>query len=639
MPPSDPLPVYEFSGCRLDCERFELRRNGLALRVERKPMELLILLVSRQGKLVTRAEISERLWSSEVFVDTEHGINTAIRKLRQLLRDDSEEPQFIQTVTGMGYRFVATVVTVVPSPPEKDHIALGELPAELATDSPASREISPSRSRRLYWIMFAAIAVLLIAALTIPFAGNTLAGRLAYRRARPEITSIAVLPLSNFTGDPSQNYFADGETDELITMLAKNSTLPITSRTSVMHFKGSARPLREIAQALHVDGIVEGSVSRSGQQVHMTLQLIRADNDTHIWAESYSRDLNSIATLPDDAARAIAARLNSSSTIHSATRYVDPEAHDAYLRGHYFWTVGRNEEARKYYQRAVDIQPDYAAGWAGLCQYYSAGAFFGVMDPTDVMPKAKAAGEKAVQLDDDLPQAHSVLASAVFFGDWDGSHALQEVTRATELDPRYAEAFHLHALILTAMGRYQEALEVQRQATAIDPIAHPAAMAEILLFARQYEPAIEDARMRLRDFPDAGDLMSTLAEAYHRKGMDRESTEMLARLEGRRKAEGHDDIEVLNAFKSGGYRQVLRWRLAELERNAKTRYVSPASLAHLHAELDERDKTLALLDQAFLKRDPWLLFIQTDPALDFVRHDRHYSALVKKVGINPSDSF
>ncbi len=635
MPTPDPGPIYEFSGFRLDCGRFELLRNGNSLKVERKPLELLVLLVSREGRLVTRTEIAERLWSSDVFVDTEHGINTAIRKLRQLLRDDSEEPQFIQTVTGMGYRFIAPVVSLPGSLPKTDTKTTGTA-VEAGDEYAGTSTAAAARSRGPLWIGVAALAVLLIAVLAIPFNGRSVAARWIHHDTKNAIHSIAILPLSNFSGDPSQDYFADGMTDELITMLARDSTLSITSRTSVMRFKGSTRPMREIAQALHVDGIVEGSVSRSGNQVHMTLQLIRADSDTHMWAESYDRDLNDVAALPDEAARAIAAKLNSSSALRAPARYVNPEAHDAYLRGRYYWIVGRNEEAGKLFKRAVEIQPDYAAGWAGLCQYYAAGAFFGIADPLEVMPKAKAAGERAVQLDDMLPQAHSVLASAAFFGDWDGPRALAEVTRATELDPKYAEAIHLHALILSAMGRYQEAVTVQRQGTGLDPITHPAAMAEILMYAREDDEAQEDAEMRRRDFPAATDLMSILSEVYRRKGMYRESAEMLADLAARRRGETRPAAEFMNAFKTGGYKQVLRLQLASLEKAAKSQYISPASIARFHAELGEREETLALLELALRKRDPGLLFLQTDPAFDFLHDDPRYVAIVKRVGLMPA---
>jgi TolB-like protein len=238
--------------------------------------------------------------------------------------------------------------------------------------------------------------------------------RLLHRNPQPVITSLAVIPLENLSGDPNQEYFADGMTDELITMLAKDSTLHITSRTSVMQYKGAHRPLPEIARTLHVDAIVEGSVSRSTNRVHMTLQLIRADTDTHLWAESYDRDTDGVALLPDNAARAIAHRLNSASFSSGRARYVKPEAHDAYLRGLYYWYAGQNESAGKYFKLATSLQPDYAQGWSGLSSYYGQSGDT-TMDPEEALPKAEESAAKALELDPSLADAHLSMGATILF--------------------------------------------------------------------------------------------------------------------------------------------------------------------------------------------------------------------------------
>jgi TolB-like protein/DNA-binding winged helix-turn-helix (wHTH) protein len=358
-----PGPVYQFGDFRLDCGAFELLRNGEPLRVERKPMELLILLVSREGQLVTRTEIAERLWSSEVFVDTEHGINTAIRKLRYSLRDDPDNPQFIQTITGMGYRFVAQIAT--PEGLSATEPVAATVPShrrEVHFEEP--KTAAPSRKPR-FWIALSAVAAVLMTTLFLTIGPHSLAARLFHRDARPTITSIAVLPLDNLSGDPNQEYFADGMTDELITTLAKNSTLRITSRTSVMQYKGARQPLPQIAQSLGVEGILEGSISRSNDRVHLTLQLIRAETDTHLWAESYDRDASGVVNLPVEASQAIARHLRSYvSPASPLERTVNPAAHDAYLRGRYLWWSGQGDRGFSDFKRAIELQPDYALGWA-----------------------------------------------------------------------------------------------------------------------------------------------------------------------------------------------------------------------------------------------------------------------------------
>jgi TolB-like protein/DNA-binding winged helix-turn-helix (wHTH) protein len=644
---------FQFGEFKLDCDGFELTRAGRSLKVERMPMELLILLVAKNGQLVTRDEIAERLWQREVFVDTEHGINTAVRKIRMVLRDDPDQPRFVQTVTGKGYRFIAPITRLAGVPEEHapgDHAIEGAgafdngapAPVIMPAIKPATilspAELAsgmhlPRRSRRTAWIAVLAASGVLAIALVI--ANRVHAHGRAEQSPRPRITSLAVLPLDNLSGDPGQEYFADGMTDELTTMLAKDSTLRIVSRTSVMQYKGAHRPLPEIAQALGVDAILEGSVERANDKVHMTLQLIHAPTDTHLWADSYDRDTNDVVTLPADAAQAIAKRLHSSVASAVPARYINPEAHDAYLRGHYFWMVGRNEDAGRYFRQAVQIQPDYALGWAGLSEYYSVGALGAGLNPLEVLPKAEAAGRRAVELDDSLPQAHNVLGAAIFFNRWDGAEALNEVTRAAELDPEYTETYHLRAKILCALGRYVDAIAAQRQATAANPIEHPGARAEIFLCARQYDAAINDGRLRLEDFPAAPDVLSYLADSYHWKSMDKEAVEMLARQFA---AEHNPQLAaaVRHAFQTGGYTAAVRCQLADLEKKARSENVSTFGLARFHAMLGQHDKTLALLDQALDERAPLLLWIQTDPAYDFLHSDERYRSIIRKVGLPPA---
>ena len=632
-----PTVVYQFGDFSLHCGKFELCREGRRLKLERKPLELLVLLVTKHGQVVTRDEIAACLWEREVFVDLEHGINTAIRKIRQILDDSSDLPQFVQTISGSGYRFIAPVTTVEPevtepTPPSGN--AIDQPPAPAETSAPP---VIPSvtRPHHRLWLVTALCVFVLIAISIVTLGPHPLAARFLGRDTHAAIASLAVLPLDNLSGDPNEEYFADGMTDELTTMLAKDSTLRIVSRTSAMQFKKANRSLPEVARALNVDGILEGSVARVNGQVHMTLQLIRADTDTHIWAESYDRDSNNVAALPDVAARAIAARLNSSTTSHASGRYINPEAHDAYLRGHYDWVVGRNEDAGRYYQQAVDLQPDYALGWTGLADYYAQGAIMGNRDPRQALLQAETAARKALELDDSLPRAHATLGGMIFLNRGDSGVALKELTRSNELDPHDAESFHLHAWILCALGRFGEAIAVQKQSTAINPFEYPGAMAEIYNCTRQYDAAISDGEMRLKDFPASPDILGDLADSYHWKGKDKEAVEMLARQFS---AEGDIPLStaVRHAFVKGGYEAVVRCRLAAVEKQARTGRVSTFALADLHGRLSERDATLALLEQGVNEGDPLLrLLAQSDPAFDFLHANPRYRALIQKMGLPP----
>jgi TolB-like protein/DNA-binding winged helix-turn-helix (wHTH) protein/Tfp pilus assembly protein PilF len=632
-----PFVVYQFGDFSLHCGKFELCRKGRRLKLERKPLELLVLLVTKHGQVVTRDEIARCLWEREVFVDIEHGINTAIRKIRQVLGDSSDLPRFVQTISGSGYRFIALVTAVEPEVAEPTEPS-GD-PVDLPPDPPeiSATHVIPAATKPHHrlWVVTALCVSVLVTISILTLGPHPLAARFLDRDTHAAIASLAVLPLNNLSGDPNEEYFADGMTDELTTMLAKDSTLRIVSRTSAQQFKDAHRSLPEIARALKVDAILEGSISRSSNRVHMTLQLIRGDTDGHLWAESYDRDTNDVAVLPDNAARAIAARLNSATPPHANARYIKPEAHDAYLRGHYSWVVGRNEDARRYYQRAVDIQPDYALGWTGLADYYAMGALSGKEDPLQALTQAEAAASKAVELDDSLPRAHATLGGMIFFNRGDGVQALKELTRATELDSQDGEDYHLRAKVLCALGRYDEAIAVQKQSTAINPFEHPGAMAEIYLCTRQFDAAISDGEMRLKDFPAAADILEQLADGYHWKGMDKEAVEMLARHISAR-GDLSLSAAVRRAFETGGYAAVVRCQLAAVQKRARTARVSTFQLADLHGRLREHDETLALFEQGVNERDPLLLLLaQSDPAFDFLHADPRYRSLIQKLGLPP----
>ena len=367
------MSAYHFADFELDPARFELRRNGRSLKLERIPMELLILLVEKDGNIATRQEIVDRLWGKDVFVDTEHGINTAIRKIRQTLRDDPEKPRFVQTVTGKGYRFIA----------ERNGDGTSLIPVERRTPyPPVSEDVSrstglpsgviTSSQSRLFGRLGSALAILLAIATVAIFA---LRGRLFPRTQAAQIRSIAVLPLANLSGDKSQDYFADGMTDELITALAKNRNLRIVSRTSAMEFKGVNRPVKDIARELGVDGILEGSIERSADRVHMTVQLIYAPTDTHIWAESYDRDSTQAVFIPTELSQTVAEQIKVATSPAKPARYINPEAHDAYLRGRYFWLNFDTKQSIAFFQKAIDLQPDYAAAWSGMADSYSFATF------------------------------------------------------------------------------------------------------------------------------------------------------------------------------------------------------------------------------------------------------------------------
>ncbi|WP_433972312.1 winged helix-turn-helix domain-containing tetratricopeptide repeat protein [Tunturiibacter lichenicola] len=643
--------AVRFGDYELDPRRGVLSRNGVALKLQPQPFRVLVLLVARAPDIVTREQLSDYVWHDGVYVDIDQSLNFCIRQIRSVLNDSASNPTFVDTLPKQGYRFIAAIhheapdpllpapipavpISAAPDPPEPtrnglNHTALAETPPESKTQpSSHTPQGTTSTSHSRLWLL-AAIA------LALAVVGIILGTRIMRNRslvATPKITSLAVLPLDNLSGDPAQNYFADGMTDELTTMLAKNSTLRIVSRTSAMQYKGAHRPLPEIARELGVDGVLEGSIARTGDKVHMTIQLIQAPTDTHLWAESYDRNANDVVTLPKEAAQTIAKRLGTSTLQPAPTQYVNPEAHDAYLRGRYIWFQGDNEAAGKYFRRAIELQPDYAPGWAGLATYYGQGAFDN-LDPRVAIPKAIEAANKAVALDPSLPWAHLALGANMFFN-WNWPQAEQEIEHAIELNPDFAEPYHFHAKVLNALGRNSEAIESEKKAMELDPFERPFGMALALSSARQYDAAIDDVRSRLEATPQDAMLHWMLCDTYRRKGQLEKAVqewETASLLSGDKK----EAAEIRSTYEKGGYNALLLRQVNNFKKKSTSQYVSPMEFALQYAQLGRREETLTMLEEAYQQKAPYLLWVQDDPAYDFLHTDERYRALIKKTGLPP----
>jgi TolB-like protein/DNA-binding winged helix-turn-helix (wHTH) protein len=618
-----PAASFKFDEFELDCSRFELRRNGRTLKLERIPMELLILLVERDGAVVTRQEIVERLWGKDVFVDTEHGINTAIRKIRAALRDRVDNPRFLLTVVGKGYRLVREA---------HNGVAHEVQVPKAKPDEPAKSAMPPAHRR---WPLVACAALLLLLLAGALLAWNMTGIRNRHAAALPPIRSIAVLPLANLSGDRAQDYFADGMTDELITMLAKNASLRVVSRTSAMQYKGVQRPVRDIARELGVDSVLEGSLERLGNRVHMNVQLIRADNDSHVWAESYDRDFNDALALPSELSQTIAKEVKIATSTSSPPRYIDPAAHDAYLRGRYFWFAFNSAKSREYFEKAIEVQPDYAAAWGGLADVYVVSAVAMEVPAKDVMAKAEVAAQKAAVLDDSLAEVHNALAGLYLFGRWDLNRADVEATRAIALDPGLAEIHHLRAYILEAMNRPDEALQEQRRCTELDRFARPWALGVVLTQLRKFDAAISELRLLIEAQPRESLGQFLLADAYRFKGMWQESAKAIERgylIQG----DEQSAAAVRHAFEIGGDKAVEELALVKVKARARKRYVSPMELAFYTARLQRKEETLKFLDEAYNERSPWLVLLQYNPDFDFLHSEERYRALVKKIGLTPA---
>jgi tetratricopeptide (TPR) repeat protein len=401
-----------------------------------------------------------------------------------------------------------------------------------------------------------------------------------------------------------------------------------------MQYKGVHRPLPEIARELGVDGVLEGSISRNGDNVHMTIQLIRATDDTHVWAESYDRAANDVVSLPKEASQAIANKLNRAVVQAGPARYVSPEAHDAYLRGRYLWFSDHTVQAGPYFKRATELQPDYALGWSGLALYYGASAVKGELSPAESLAQSEIATGKAMELDDSLAEAHLAAAGTAMATHWDLARADTETLKAIELDPKFAEAYHLRAKILAAQNRHAEAIETQRKGTEIDPFTRPWALALAFMEARQFDAALKDANQRLVANPNNSILVGLMSRIYERNGMEKESVESLVKywtLEGR----GVEVTRAREAFAARGFKGVLQWKLEIAKKRAEKSYVSPVDVARLYALMGDSEKALAQLQEAYRQRATALLWMQDDPAFDGLHKDERYRAIVRGVGLPP----
>ncbi len=632
-----------FGPYALDVRSGELRKFGTKVKMGEQSFRILYLLLETPGEMVTREELRAKLWADDTFVDFDHGLNSAVQRLRDCLSDSAGKPRWVETIPRRGYRFIGEVEwsdsAAAAAPPDPSvAIQNGALHAEVRP-SPSedllggsAREAARAKSRRVFFLMVT--AVLLIAA-AMPVA-KWIRDQQSRRQARL-IRSIAVLPLENFSSDPGQEFFADGMTDELITMLAKNPSLRVTSRTSVMQYKKARRPLGEIAKELGVDGILEGSVDRAGNRVRVTAQLIYAPTDTHVWAESYDRDVNDVNSLQSEVAHAIAKQVGLN-TLPSGRveKPIRAEAHDAYLLGRYHWFAFETDKAQELFQKAIDLQPDYAAAWSGLADSLTCKAANDEVDPAAVMPQAEKAAKKSLELDDSLAEAHNSRAAGYFFYEWDWKAAERESALAVELNPTLAEPHHLRAKILNAIGRDEEAVQEQRTAMELDPFARPWAMAFVLIRAHQYDAALEDARFRLGVQPSDPSLRWQLAAAYGAKGMAKESVQEWAKA---MELGGRADwaAALQHAYAARGYRGAGEWNLEVTKRRAQHEYVSPFELARAYAILGQRNETLRYLEMSYKQRGASMAELRGMPEFSFLHSDPGYQAIVLKMGLPQQD--
>jgi TolB-like protein/DNA-binding winged helix-turn-helix (wHTH) protein len=631
-----------FGPYAVDLRSGEFRKHGMRLKMGGQPFEILVALLANPGEMVTREELRTKLWADDTFVDFDHGLNSAVQRLRDCLSDTAEKPLWVETIPRRGYRFIGQVGWsdgAGPSPSNDETVARrGEMAPAREAEGLVDERLTDHVTGRARRLRIAAIPIVVMAALLLawPLFRFGLRSKTPPAGETVSIHSIAVLPLENLSGNPAQEYFADGMTDELITHLARTKGLRVISRTSVMQYKGAHRPLKDIARELGVDGILEGSVANGDGRVRVTVQLIHAASDTHVWAQSYIRDSSDLFLLQEELAENVAKEVNSAALRRkTSVRRIAPEAHDAYLRGRYDWYRGDSEKAREFFEKAIQLQPDYAAAYSGLADYYFDGAMGAGLDPKDAFAKGEAEVKKALQLDDSSEEAHNSMAAADLFYRWNWAAAESESRRAIEINPNYAEGYHLYSYVLLAMNRKDEALEAQRKSDELDPFARPWALGRLLNGVGRYKEAESELRARIDASPKDGALHHQLTRSLAMQGRNKEAMEEFA-LELQLADREEQAVEVREAFAKGGQRGEDEWRLAILKQSARKRYVSSMEFACAYARLGQNDEALRWMEKAYNDRVPDLATIWMYPELNDLHGDPRYRALIKRIGLPES---
>ena len=628
-----------FGVFELDLRAGELRKHGLQVHLQEQPFQILAMLLEHPGEVVTREELQKKLWPADTFVDFDHGLNKAISKIREALSDSAESPRFVETVARRGYRFLAEVKVADAATVGSPELAGLRRPVSKASDRPELVG-KPAMPKYLLssptWKISAFVLLLLLVSLA--------AWKLhSWNRPSLAIRSLAVLPLESLSSDASQDYFADGMTDELISDLGQISALRVISRTSVMAYKGTRKPLPQIARELNVDAVVEGTVLRSGEQVRITAQLIEASADKHLWSQSYQGELRDTLALQNQVARAIAdqIRINVNPQEQAAlknVKVVNPEAYESFLKGRYFWnkrTADGLKVALAYFNQAIDEDPKYAPAYSGLADTTALlGDWqYAVMTPTEALPKAKAAAIKALELDGALGEAHNSLAFCLDGFDWDFDAAGKEFRRAIELNPSYATAHHWYAWHLSLLGRHGEAIAEMRKAENLDPLSLiiNADLAELLVLAHSYDEAIQQSRKTIEMDPNFALAHNQLAQAYLQKRMNDEA---VAELQKAAELSGGSPTVLANlarAYSASGKRGEAIKLLNELKKRSNSIYSHGSEIAVIYAALGDTDQAMSWLEKGYEERfNPGVLL---RPGFDPLRSDPRFEDLVHRIGL------
>ncbi len=637
---AQPAPIrcqIQFGPFTADLRSGELLKYGIHIKLQDRPFAILAMLLEHPGQVVTREEMRARLWPDGTFVDFDNNISSAIGKLRAALGDSAAEPRYIETF-GRGYRFIADVSLVSALPVEAD------VPVAIPREQPASDSTAASLPQPGHnWLRISGLAALLLVA----------AGLALFQWSRSHAPShaasqrimLAVLPFANLTGDPAEDYFSDGLTEEMITQLGSLDArhLGVIARTSVMRYKNSHTSLPQIGSELGIQYLLEGSVRRERGRVRITAQLINVRDQTHLWAREYDRELKDLLAVQTEIAQEIGDEIElalgdgqpKQARPGPAMSPQEVRAHDLYLKGEYFFakrTVEDFHKAIAFFQQATVDDPSYAPAWAKLADCYALLPDYEAVLQTGSIANARAAALHALELDDRLPEAHTALALIVQNYDWDWQAAEKEFRRAIELNPNYVTAHHWYAEHLMWRGRFQQALDESEKARQLDPLSLIVAAdrAVIYHYSRQYDVAIRQFRSVLDLDPDFS-RAQMIRMAYTEKSMFPEALASVARA--RRLSEPWYWADLAYIQGRAGHLEEARRALRHMQRLSREQQVDQALFVRAYLGIGDKQQALASLEKAYAEHSDVMTSLKVDPVFDPLRSETRFQDLLRRVGL------